>query len=86
MISKYRPQSPILAITRHEHVLAKICLLFGVIPIKGDSYATTDEMFEASTRLALENGHIASGDTVVLSAGIPLGESGRTNLLQIQQV
>ncbi|MBJ6360943.1 pyruvate kinase [Paenibacillus sp. GCM10012307] len=86
MVSKYRPQAPIIAITRHQHVLAKICLLFGVIPIKGDSYATTDEMFDSSTRLALENGHIAPGDTVVLSAGVPLGESGRTNLLQIQQV
>jgi pyruvate kinase len=86
MISKYRPQSPIIAITRHEHVLAQICLLFGVIPIKGESYSTTDEMFDSSTRLAKESGHVADGDIVILSAGVPLGESGRTNLLQIQQV
>ncbi|WP_270167699.1 pyruvate kinase [Paenibacillus sp. SYP-B4298] len=86
MISKYRPQAPIIAITRHPHVLAKICLLFGVIPIQGESYSTTDEMFDSSTRLARENGHVEAGDIVVLSAGVPLGESGRTNLLQIQQV
>ncbi|MGM0881781.1 MAG: pyruvate kinase [Bacillota bacterium] len=86
MVSKYRPKAPIIAITQHDHVLPKICLLSGVIPIKGDSVSTTDEMFESATRNAALTGLIQPGDTVVLSAGVPIGQAGATNLIKVQQV
>jgi pyruvate kinase len=86
MVSKYRPKVPIIAITQHKEVLAKICLLWGVIPIQGDKITTTDEMIESAMRLAAEKGHIEVGDTVVISAGVPLGQSGSTNLIKIQKV
>ncbi|HEY2491758.1 MAG TPA: pyruvate kinase [Paenibacillus sp.] len=85
MVSKYRPKAPIIAITQHENVLAKICLLSGVIPVKGDKVTTTDEMIESSIRNAAQTGYIEVGDTVVISAGVPLG-AGTTNLIKIQQV
>ncbi|WP_424768495.1 pyruvate kinase [Paenibacillus sp. sgz302251] len=86
MVSKYRPQAPIIAITQHDHVLPKICLLSGVIPVKGDSVSSTDEMFESATRNAVQTGIVQSGDTVVLSAGVPIGQAGATNLIKIAQV
>lgn len=86
MISKYRPEAPIIAVTQHEEVLAKICLLSGVIPVKGDKVTTTDEMFESATRNAIKTGYIEKGDIIVLSAGVPIGQSGNTNLIKVLQV
>lgn len=86
MVSKYRPEAPILAITRHQDVLTKLCLLSGVFPFLGDPVTTTDEMFYSAIQGAVHSGYVKSGDTVVLSAGLPLGQAGTTNLIQIQQV
>ncbi|WP_342553831.1 pyruvate kinase [Paenibacillus sp. FSL R7-0652] len=86
MISKYRPKAPIIAVTQHQEVLAKICLLSGVIPVMGDKVTTTDEMFESATRNAIKTGYIEKGDIIVLSAGVPIGQSGNTNLIKVLQV
>ncbi|NGM81554.1 pyruvate kinase [Paenibacillus sp. 7124] len=86
MISKHRPQAPIIAVTPHREVLPKICLLSGVIPVLGDPVSTTDEMFESSVKGAIKTGTVAAGDTVVLCAGIPIWKTGTTNLVKIQQV
>ncbi|WP_138495606.1 pyruvate kinase [Paenibacillus pinistramenti] len=86
MVSKYRPKAPIIAVTPQKEVLPKICLLSGVIPVLGDKVATTDEMFESSIRNALNTGYIHKGDTIVLSAGLPVMQAGTTNLVKVQQV
>lgn len=86
MVSKYRPKAPILAITHHPHVLVKLCLLSGVFPFLSEKVYTTDEMFQTVTEHALKTGFVQSGDTVVLSAGLPLGQAGTTNLIRIQEV
>ncbi|MDP4099307.1 pyruvate kinase [Paenibacillus sp. P96] len=86
MISKYRPEAPIIAVTQHQEVLPKICLLSGIIPVLGGQMTTTDEMFETATRNAIETGYICKGDTIVLSAGVPIGKTGNTNLIKVQQV
>ncbi|MGG6309404.1 pyruvate kinase [Paenibacillus macerans] len=86
MVSKYRPKAPILAIAHHPHVLVKLCLLSGVFPYLGGPVTTTDEMFASAVQSALKSGYVQDGDTVVFSAGLPLGQAGTTNLIQIQQV
>ncbi|AWB43044.1 pyruvate kinase [Paenibacillus sp. CAA11] len=86
MVSKYRPMAPIIAVTPHQEVLPKICLLSGVIPVLGDKVTTTDEMFESAIRNAENTGYIKKGDTVVLSAGLPVMQAGTTNLVKVQQV
>ncbi|WP_211745248.1 pyruvate kinase [Paenibacillus sp. Marseille-Q4541] len=86
MISKYRPKAPILAITSNEKVLSKICLFSGVFPYLGEKVSSTDEMFDSITRNAATKGFVSPGDTVVLSAGVPIGTSGTTNLIKIVQV
>ncbi|NIK78250.1 pyruvate kinase [Paenibacillus castaneae] len=86
MVSKYRPEAPIIAVTQHDNVLPKICLLSGVIAVKGDAVSTTDEMFESATRNAKLTGLIHEGDIIVLSAGVPVGQAGATNLIKVAQV
>jgi pyruvate kinase len=86
MVSKYRPKAPIIAITQHVHVLTKLCLLWGVIPVMGIKVDTTDEMFESSVNNSLKTGLIENGDYVVISAGVPIGEAGTTNLIKVQQI
>ncbi|MNN33215.1 Pyruvate kinase [compost metagenome] len=86
MVSKYRPEAPILAIAHHPHVLTKLILLSGVYPYLGGPVTTTDEMLTSAIDSARRAGYVQDGDTVVFSAGLPLGQAGTTNLIQIQQV
>lgn len=86
MLSKYRPISPIIAITEHDHVLKKLCLLWGVIPVKCNKLNSTDEMLETVIEKSSQVIELTSGDYVVISAGVPLGQAGTTNLIKIQQV
>lgn len=85
MVSKYRPKAPILAIAHHPHVLTKLILLSGVFPYLGGPVTTTDEMLASAIDSARRSGYVQEGDIVVFSAGLPLGQAGTTNLIQIQQ-
>lgn len=86
MVSKYRPSAPIIAITAHDYVLKRLTLVRGVIPIKGESTESTDEMIGSAIRGASRTGLLAKGDYVVISAGVPSGKAGATNLIQIHQM
>ena len=86
MISKYRPSAPIIAISHNEHTLPKICLLSGVIPVLGEVITTTDDMFDSAVRGAVGTGLVSKGDTIVISAGVPIGKAGTTNLIKILEV
>jgi pyruvate kinase len=86
MVSKYRPKVPIIAITPNENVLYSLCLLKGVVPVKGTPTESTDEMFSLSIKNGLDKGLIQLGDLVVLTAGVPIGKSGSTNLIKVHIV
>ncbi|SDG33059.1 pyruvate kinase [Fontibacillus panacisegetis] len=86
MVSKYRPKAPIIAITRHPHVMMKLCLMWGVIPVMGSEVRSTDEMFASAIENSCKTGLLKDGDFVVISAGVPIGKSGSTNLIKIQQI
>lgn len=86
MVSKYRPKAPIIAISAHDSVLKRLTLIRGVIPVKGVFTPTTDEMFKMSIRSAAGTGLLETGDYVVISAGVPSGKAGATNLIQIHQM
>lgn len=85
-ISKYRPSVPIFAITHFPEVQRRLSLSWGVIPLLTEVFYTTDEMFDKSTRLLLQKGYINSGDTVVITAGVPMGISGMTNLIKVHVI
>ncbi|WP_168122618.1 pyruvate kinase [Paenibacillus sp. HB172176] len=86
MVSKYRPKAPIIAITAHDEVLKRLTLVRGVIPIKGESTPSTDEMFRTAIRGAGRTQLLSSGDYIVISAGVPSGKAGATNLIRIHQM
>ncbi|MDQ0208100.1 pyruvate kinase [Alkalicoccobacillus murimartini] len=81
--SKYRPKSPILAVTGNEREFRKLSLVWGVEPLLGSRAGTTDEMLESTVETARASGLINQGDLVVISAGVPVGEPGTTNLLKV---
>lgn len=86
MVSKYRPKAPIIAITPNEKTLRKLTLVRGVTPIKGEYVSTTDEMFSSAIRNSLRTNLVQQGDYVIISAGIPSGRAGATNLINIHLV
>ncbi|CAH1222506.1 Pyruvate kinase [Paenibacillus plantiphilus] len=86
MISKYRPKSPIVAVTPVEQVMRRMALIWGVIPVKGTPANTTDEMFDIAVRGGIDSGLVKLGDTVIITAGVPVGRSGSTNLIKIHTV
>ena len=85
MISKYRPEADILAITFDELTQKSLMLNWGVIPVVTETPSSTDDMFEVAERVALESGLVESGDNIVIVAGIPVG-SGNTNTMRIRTV
>lgn len=86
MVSKYRPKSPIIAVTPTEHVLRQLQLVWGVVPTEGTLAGSTDEMFDIAVAGALRTGMVRLGDTVIITAGVPVGRSGTTNLIKIHHI
>jgi len=86
MVAKYRPQAPILAMTPVEAVRRKLALVWGVHPLPVQDTSNTDEMIETAVQRAKEAGAISDGDLVVITAGIPVGIAGTTNLLKVHTV
>lgn len=86
MISKYRPNCPIISGTTDPTVLRQMNLSWGVTPILVEEKNNTDELFDHVVNVAKSNGLVQDGDLVVITAGVPLGMSGTTNLLKVQLV
>ena len=86
MVSKYRPKSPIVAVTANESVSRRLALVWGVYPQLGKESNTTDEMLDNAVDESLNSGYVTHGDLVVITAGVPVGEAGTTNLMKIHIV
>lgn len=86
MISKYRPQAPIVAVTASESVARKLALVWGVYSRSGDHSTSTDEMLENSIAAAINTGLVSHGDLVVITAGVPVGEAGTTNIMKVHVI
>ncbi|REE82685.1 pyruvate kinase [Paenibacillus taihuensis] len=86
MISKYRPKSPIIAVTPAQQVMRRLALIWGVTPVLGTPAQTTDEMFDIAVQGGISSGMVKLGDTVIITAGVPVGRSGSTNLIKIHTI
>lgn len=86
MVSKYRPEAPIIAFTPDERVVRKLVLVWGIYPVQIERFTNTDELFEYSAQKAVEKELVENGDLVVITAGIPVGISGTTNLLKVETI
>ncbi|WP_055069386.1 pyruvate kinase [Clostridium massiliamazoniense] len=85
-ISNCRPDCTILAVTPSERVAKKLALRYGVTAIVAEEMTSTDEIMEKTVEIAREKGYVEAGDTVVLAAGVPANQVGKTNLLRITEV
>ena len=83
MVSKFRPSCPIIATTVSKKVYQQLSISWGVIPVLCEIKQTTDELFDQAVDKAVETGLVQNGDLVVMSAGIPVGVSGTTNILKV---
>ena len=86
MICRFRPACPVAALTMHEKVRRQLAISWGVIPFLTGEVTSTDRIFSMSVEVALKEGLVQNGDTVVITAGVPLGRSGSTNLIKAQIV
>jgi pyruvate kinase len=86
MVSKYRPQAPIIASTPSWRVMRQLTLSWGVTPMHVPQSANTDELFDVSVESAAKAGYANPGDLVVITAGVRTGVPGSTNILQVQRV
>ncbi|MBR0283417.1 MAG: pyruvate kinase [Oscillibacter sp.] len=82
MISRFHPACPIAALTMFEKVRRQMSLIWGVIPFLTGEVNSTDRIFSLSSEIALKEGLAQNGDTVVITAGVPLGRSVATNLIK----
>ena len=85
LISKYRPDADILAVTFDEKIEKSLMINWGVIPTLTEKPSSTDDMFEVAEKAAIDSGLVASGDNIIIVTGIPVG-SGRTNTMRIRTV
>lgn len=85
-ISKFRPECPIISATTSDKVRRQNNLSWGVIPVMCEEKSNTDELFQHAVDVAVKTGIIGKGDVVVITAGIPLGQSGTTNMLKVHEV
>lgn len=85
MVGKEHPEVPIVAVTPRPEVVGQLSLVWGVIPILVDSYNSSDAVTAASLDAAEQLGLVGPDDLVVLTAGMPLGGPGRTNILRVHR-
>jgi pyruvate kinase len=85
-VSKYRPGVPVLALTPSQTVAGKLLLYWGVRPYLITEPSSVDEIFTLGARLAGELGYARPGDSIIITAGIPIGEAGTTNMLKVEKV
>lgn len=87
MIAKHKPTAPVIAISTKESVLHALSLTWGVIPLlRDESASSTDAAVAAAVELARSAGYVQNGDLVIITAGVPAGCTGTTNLLRVHRV
>ncbi|MEK4948254.1 MULTISPECIES: pyruvate kinase [Carnobacterium] len=86
MIAKYRPKANIVAVTFTERQMRGLALTWGVSPVVSEKPGSTDDMFNLATKIAQETGFATAGDLIIITAGVPVGERGTTNLMKIQLI
>ena len=86
LLSKYRPAQPIIACVMNEQVQRQLAISWGITPLMMALAHSTDELIEMSTSLAKENGYLHDGELAVVTAGVPVGVSGTTNMIKIHMI
>jgi len=85
-ISKYRPNVPIYATTSSNDVMRKLALVWGVYPIRISPYKNTDELVKLSMEEVKKKAKLKKGDEVIITAGVPPGIAGNTNMILVRRI
>lgn len=83
MVSKYRPSCPIIGCSVHRDVCRKLNMSWGVTPVLVETQNNSDELFDHAVEKAEQVGLVSQGEIVVITAGVPLGISGTTNMIKV---
>jgi pyruvate kinase len=83
MVAKYRPRPPVVAVIPNKRVLRRLTVVWGVLPLLVDRIENTDQMIQGAVEAALRAQYVKAGDLVVITAGVPVGVHGTTNLLKV---
>ena len=83
MISRYRPFCPVIACTSKEQTYRQLSLSWGIIPLLIEEKEELNELFEEAIQAVIKAAFVEEGDVIVLTAGVPIGTSGTTNLLKV---
>ncbi len=86
LVSKFHPATPIIACLLDESVQRQLALCWGVVPLLMKPGANTDELIANATRAAIEAGLLQAGNLVVITAGVPSGVPGTTNMIKVQLI
>lgn len=85
-VSRYKPQCPIIGCSIHRRVCRQLNLLWGVTPLEIHEEDTADALFNDAVEEARKAGYVQAGDIVVITAGVPLGIAGKTNMIHVVEV
>ncbi len=83
MVSRFRPEVPIIGMTSNEKAFQKLALSWGVIPFKSDVYSSVDVLFYFAALAAKASGLVKKGDTIVMTGGTPTGKGGNSSLINV---
>lgn len=86
LLSRYRPPTPIIACVMNDRVCRQLALSWGILPIIMPYAHDTDELIVLSVKAASEAGLVEDGDLLVITAGVPVGVSGTTNMMKVHLV
>lgn len=86
LVTRFRPSAPVMALTDYIATQRQLALTWGVIPHLVSSFIDTDQMFSSARSWAMEKRVAKPGDNIVITAGVPVGVSGTTNLLKVMEI
>lgn len=86
LISKYRPDCPIIGCTMSDVVCRQMNMSWGVMPFIIDEKTNTDDLFDSAVEAAQKRSLVQTGDLVAITAGVPIGVSGTTNLMKVEKI
>ena len=86
VVSHFRTRVNIFGLSPHMNICNRMSLMWGINPIKTKEYISTDDMLINAEKILLDKGFMKKGEVFVLTAGVPVGISGSTNMLQIQKI
>ena len=82
-MAQYRPNVVIFAMSPHIEICNKLSLIWGIVPIHVDKYVDTDDMIAEATKILKDKNYILPGDVFLITAGVPVGVSGTTDMVKI---